>query len=139
MIIVTGAILALLLYFGIEFLVKDRWLKPVLHFTVTAAISIAVFRFALKAGGDVERFDNAGIVADTLEFLEESTRSNSLVEIHAKLLVIRQELPKAIRSGEPTTPMLLKALDGEFSTNIVDEIPSGRNGAWFTNAAPQKR
>src|SRR6185295_7335251 len=103
MIIITGAFLALSICFGIEFLLKARWLKPVLNFAVIAAISIAVFRFALKAGGEVERFHNAGVVADTLEFLEEATRSNSLAEVHAKLLVVRQELPKAITSGEPTT------------------------------------
>ena len=117
MIIITGTFLVLLFCFGIESLLKVRWLKITLHFAVTAAVAIAVFRFALDAGGKVERYQNAQTVADTLELFEESTRSNSLAEVHAKLLIVHRELPEAIRSAEPTTAMLLKTLLDGSSTN----------------------
>src|SRR5258708_21674239 len=108
MIIAIVTFLALSSFFGAEFLLKVRWLKPFFSLVVTISISIAVFRFALSAGEKVERYNNAGIVEDSLDLFEESTRSNSLPEIQVKLSIVRQELPKAIRSGEPNTPKLLE-------------------------------
>lgn len=123
MVIITAALLALLFCFGIEFALKVRWLKPVLNCVIIAIASIAAFRMGLETGSTVERFSNASLVGDTFEFLEESTRTNTVGEIRSKLTVVGEELPKAILNRVPTTPKLLKALDGEFSTNNLSETP----------------
>jgi hypothetical protein len=129
MLIISGAFLVLIVCFGIEYLTKKRWLKVVLHSTLVAAIAVVVFRFALVAGADVERCDNARMVADTLEYFEDATQTNSLPEIRAKLSIIRQEIPKAIASGEPTTPMLLKVLGVEIPSNTVSTTPMGHGSS----------
>ncbi|MGA2854820.1 MAG: hypothetical protein ABSE90_11915 [Verrucomicrobiota bacterium] len=130
MIIIASAFLILLVCFGIEYFVKIRWLKAVFHFVLITATSIVVLRFASDVGSKVERYDNASMVADTLEYFEDSARSNSLPEIRAKLSVLRQELPKAITSGEPTTPTLLKALGvGDLTNNV----------SISTNTAPEPK
>ena len=123
MVIITAALLALLFCFGIEFALKVRWLKPVLNCVIIAIASIAAFRMGLETGSTVERFSNASLVGDTFGFLEESTRTNTVGEVRSKLTVVGEELPKAILKREPTTPRLLKALDGEFQTNNLTEKP----------------
>jgi len=134
MIIPNAFILVLLVCLGIEFLIKPRWHKVVLQLVLIAAISVGVFNLALKAGGEVARGDDARLVADTLEFFEDSIQSNSLPEIRVKLSVVRKELPKAIFSKEPTTPMLLKVWSGEVLTNSASVSPN--NSLQPTATAP---
>jgi hypothetical protein len=124
MIIIVGFILILLVCVGIEFLIKPRSLKVVLHFVLVVGISVVVFNLALDAGDKVARTDNARFVADQLEYFEDSIQSNSLPEIRAKLSVVRQEIPKAIISKEPTTPMLLKVWSGEVLSNSASVSPN---------------
>ena len=124
MLIIGGAFLVLIVCLGIECLAKNRWLRVVLVFTLVVATAVAVFRFALVAGADIQRADDSRMVADTLEFFEDATRTNSLAEIRAKLSVIRREIPNAIASGEPTTSALLTVLGVDIPTNIVSAPPN---------------
>jgi hypothetical protein len=117
MVIIIAILLASSLCFSIEFALKVRWLKPVLSCVIIGIASIVAFRTGLETGSTVERFSNANLVGDTFEFLEDSTRTNTVGEVLSKLKVVGEELPSAIRNRVPTTPRLLKALDGEFSTN----------------------
>jgi hypothetical protein len=134
MIIIPSFVLGLLVCCGIELWIKPRWLKVILHSLLIFVISVVVFNVALEAGGEVVRGDNARLVADTLEFFEESIQSNSLPEVRIKLSVVRQELPKAIVSMEPTTPMLLKVWSGEVLTNSVSTPPNKSRGCVKTPA-----
>jgi hypothetical protein len=123
MVIITAILLALLFCFGIEFALKVRWLKPVLNCVLIAVALIAAFRVGLETGSTVERFSDASLVRDTFEYLVEATRTNTIGEVRSKLTVVGEELPKAILNRVPTTPKLLKALDGEFYTNNLSEAP----------------
>lgn len=124
MLIIGGTFLILVVCFGIEYLAKTRWLRVGLHSALVVATAVIVFRFALEAGAGIQRSDDARMVADTLEFFEDATRTNSLPDIRAKLSIIRQEIPKAIASGEPTTPKLLTVLGVDIPTNTVTATPN---------------
>jgi hypothetical protein len=117
MLIIASALFILMVCFGIEYLARKRWLKISLHFIFVVVIAVVVSRFALKAGVSLQRIDDASMVADTLEFFEDATQTNSLPELRAKISIIRQEIPKALASGEPNTSALLMVLGVEMPTN----------------------
>jgi hypothetical protein len=124
MLTIASSFLILMVCFGIESLAKKRWLKIALHFTFVIIVGIIVLNLALQGGASIQRSEDASMVADTLEYFEDSTQTNSLSELRAKLSVIRREIPKAIVSGEPTTPTLLSVLSVDVSTNALSAKPT---------------
>ena len=124
MLTIASSFLILIVCFGIESLAKKRWLKVALHSMFVIIVGIVVLNLALQGGASIQRSDDARMVADTLEYFEDSTQTNSLSELRAKLSIIRQEIPKAIGSGDPTTPMLLSVLGVDVSTNAMSAKPT---------------
>ena len=108
MIIPLFCLALLTLYFVVE-LIKIKWLRHATHIILLLGSIVFVFKIGFDVGNTTARGYASREVQDVIDIVLDSSKTNTVAELRAKLEIMKTETPKAIMENDRMP--LLRALN----------------------------